>query len=179
VEFAFNRFSKLKVYLVFENNSSTMLQKQKIELFLQHYCTILNYLSLIIVSQLAMLKSDLIGILNATLCLAHCIAVPVLLTVQPTFLSGFFGENLFFLDYIFLMIGGIAVVVSAYRTSFVHIKVLFCSIYLLFVVCIVCENLSFWFRYVSYVSSVALILLHIYNVQKTRQFSQTQTPCNV
>lgn len=108
-------------------------------------------------------NADTIGIISSFLCLVHCIALPVLISVQPV-LIGFIAEDLHFLEYIFLGLSFVAVYFATRNTSRT-ISILFYIVLSAFTLGIVLEETLGWMKYLGYIGSVGLILTHIYNIR--------------
>lgn len=109
-------------------------------------------------------NSDKIGIISSSLCLIHCIALPIFISLQPT-LIGFLEHDLHFIEYIFLVLSYVAVYFST-RSHHVtkEIKFTFYVVLSVFTVGILFEETLGWIKYVGYVGSLGLISLHIFNI---------------
>ncbi|WP_194776521.1 MerC domain-containing protein [Pararhodonellum marinum] len=106
--------------------------------------------------------SDLFGISASFLCLIHCLAVPVLLTMGYV-LQFPFGINHEIWDLIFIVLAVMAVYFSTKKHSNGIIKICLWSIVLVFSVSVLVHEWIPGMVNVSIGSSIALIFLHIIN----------------
>lgn len=130
-------------------------------------------------------RSDYIGIVSATICLIHCIVVPVFFAFYmhdhasqvsafgPQFQFehthyhlGSFG--LFKVDYIFLTIGFIAIVFSSKHTENKWIRLFLWLSYFILVGSVLMEEASLFFQISLYVASIGLISAHLVNLRHLR-----------
>ncbi|OSY89270.1 membrane protein [Tenacibaculum holothuriorum] len=114
------------------------------------------------------IKPDVFGAFASTLCLLHCIATPLLFIVQSCSLKGCHSTPTWWktIDYIFLVISFFAIYHSTQTTTSKVIKpMLWLSWFLLFFV-VINEKLSLIFlpEYAIYIPALALVILHIYNL---------------
>lgn len=103
-------------------------------------------------------KSDLIGIISSALCLAHCLALPFLLSFRV-----FSDSQNEFVEIAFLMVCLLAVCWSAKGASFPIRTAFWLSIGGLSIG-ILGEDYLFWAPYLLYVSSIGLVLTHGLNL---------------
>jgi len=112
------------------------------------------------IKQLTMSKSDLLGISSSLLCLLHCLAFPVILSGGYLFnysLQGHWHGT----DYLFVMLGIVAVWASARKTSFRALKLAFWLTILVFSFSILFHDQWPGMIYISVSASLVLIALHI------------------
>lgn len=112
------------------------------------------------IKQLTMSKSDLLGISSSSLCLLHCLAFPLILSIGYLFnytLTGHWHA----MDYLFVVLGVAAVWASARKTSFPMLKLGFWLTILVFSFSILFHDQWSWMIYVSASASLVLIALHI------------------
>ena len=110
-------------------------------------------------------KSDSIGVLASILCMLHCVATPFLIFALA-------GSNIsdaplwwVYINYIFLFFSFIAVLKSTQTTSLHKIRPFFWASWILLSFLIVNEGFG-WVvlsEYLTYVTAVFLIVLHLYN----------------
>ena len=113
-------------------------------------------------------QADYIGITGSTLCLIHCMAMPVLFAVlaaKPTF------DLWIDLDYIFLLINFAAVYWVAQSSHFNNIRVALWSFWILLAVTTLIAESIDWFEYITYLASFGLIFTHLFNIRHLRKCS--------
>lgn len=107
--------------------------------------------------------TDLVGIISSLLCLIHCFVFPLILLWYSTVAE---GEGAWYmLDIVFVVISGVAVLISAINSHMVLVKIGLCVSYLLFAVSIFMHHLMDVAMYVSFVSSIALVVFHAINLK--------------
>ena len=112
------------------------------------------------IKQLTMSRSDLLGVSTSLLCLLHCLAFPVVLSTGYLFnysLQGHWHGT----DYIFVLLGMVAVWASARKTPFLALKLAFWLAILVFSLSILFHDRWSWMVYISTAASFVLIALHI------------------
>lgn len=112
------------------------------------------------IKQLTMSRSDLLGVSTSLLCLLHCLAFPVVLSTGYLFnysLQGHWHGT----DYIFVLLGMVAVWASARKTPFLALKLAFWLAILVFSLSILFHDRWSWMIYISTSASFVLIVLHI------------------
>ena len=130
-------------------------------------------------------RSDFIGIVSATICLIHCIVVPIFFAYyvhdhnqafrafgpefQPTHTHYHFGSFGFFkVDYIFLTIGFIAIWFSSKHTENKWIRFFMWVSYFVLVGSVVMEEAALFFQVTLYIASIGLIFAHLVNLRHLR-----------
>lgn len=130
-------------------------------------------------------QSDYIGIVSATICLIHCIAVPLFFAYYahdqvnefrafgPQFQIEHTHYHLgsigfFKVDFIFLLIGLVAVIYSSRHTFNKWIRATLWVSYLALVGSVLMEEASIFFQVTLYVASVGLIAAHVVNLRHLR-----------
>lgn len=115
--------------------------------------------------------SDYLGISSATICLIHCLAAPILMSMgvavhdheghdhgwQMLLSHGW--------DFVFLGIGFVAVILSSRHMSSRPRKFLLWGSFAFLAAAILLEHVGPIFQYLVYASSVALILTHTANIK--------------
>src|SRR5690606_25238618 len=112
------------------------------------------------IKQLTMSKSDLLGISSSLLCLLHCLAFPVMLSAGYLFnysLQGHWHGT----DYLFVVLGLVAVWASARKTSFLALKLAFWLAILVLSLLILFHGQWSGMIYISVSDSLLLFVLHI------------------
>lgn len=112
-------------------------------------------------------KSDTIGMFASSLCLAHCLATPLLFIAQSQMACCDASVPFWWkaIDIAFLMISFFAVYWSTKNTSKNWVKYAFWSMWLLLSVIIINERME-WLsitEYAIYIPSLSLVFLHFYN----------------
>jgi len=115
--------------------------------------------------------SDYLGIISAVLCLIHCLLAPTLMGAyahsHEAIHSNESGE--FFLhhnwDYVFLGLGLLAVWLSSRHTSQLALKVLLWLTYGFLAASVLLEGQGELFQNLVYISSIALIMVHVLNIR--------------
>lgn len=105
--------------------------------------------------------TDLLGMISSVLCLIHCFVFPLILL----WYSSVSEDAWYMLDIVFVVVSGIAVLISAINSTVVFVKIGLCISYLLFALSIFMHHLVDAAFYVSFVSSVALIVFHAINLK--------------
>ncbi|EAS19923.1 MerC domain-containing protein [Nonlabens mediterrranea] len=104
--------------------------------------------------------ADTLGIIGATLCIIHCLSMPLLLTMGLAFLENPIIAGLFI---------GIAIIsiskATGMRFNQTHFKILWVSL-IGFIACLILEEKGVIFKYGMYAFSLGIIIGHIYNVFK-------------
>jgi hypothetical protein len=130
-------------------------------------------------------RSDYIGIVSATICLIHCIAVPLFFAYymhdQASEFRAFgpqfqiphthyhLGSIGFFkVDYIFLTIGLIAIIFSSKHTENKWIRACLWVSYLVLAGSVLMEEASLFFQVTLYIASAGLIAAHVVNLRHLR-----------
>jgi len=130
-------------------------------------------------------RSDYIGIISATICLIHCIIVPIIFAYyvhdhsshSHSFGSGVEGSHghhhlgsfgFFKVDFIFLAIGLVAIIFSSRHTSSKWIRFMMWTSYVILVCSVLMEEVNIFFQVTLYAASVGLILAHVFNLKHLR-----------
>lgn len=113
-------------------------------------------------------QSDKIGVLSSFLCLAHCLFVPVLLSMQPLTVHLDTHTSGHALELLFLLVSFVAVFFSTRHISSKAMKLAFYAVLGLFIVGFVFEESFYWTKYLGYLGSLGLIVLHLYNWKKSQ-----------
>ena len=113
-------------------------------------------------------KPDTFGVFASALCMLHCIATPLLFIVNSCALGGCETAPIWWrsIDYVFLIISFIAIYHTIQTTTNRSIEPAFWISWGLLFIVIVNERLK-WLplpEYLIYIPAIALIALHIYNL---------------
>jgi hypothetical protein len=108
-------------------------------------------------------QSDKIGIVSSFLCLAHCLSMPVLLSMQPLSEGLDTHSHGHLLEFFFLVFSFVAVYFSTRHISNPLIKYAFYAVLALFTLGFIFEQSLYWVKYLGYLGSLGLIVLHLYN----------------
>lgn len=106
-----------------------------------------------------MSKSDLVGISSSFLCLLHCLALPILISMGYIF-NFSLPEHWHGVDYIFITLGLIAAWTAARKTSSRTLKLGFGLTILIFSFSVLLHEQWYWMIYLSVSASLILIILH-------------------
>ena len=134
---------------------------------------------------LSSIHSDRLGILSAGICLIHCILTPLLFgTYIQT--EGFGGKLMnqahqfahsgFQVDYVFLAIGLVAVMLSSRHTAHKWIKALMWGSYGILLLSVISNHSSGIFFWSLYAASLSLIVAHIINLHQALK-AKTSSRC--
>lgn len=112
-------------------------------------------------------KPDELGMLSSVLCIIHCLATPVLLTLLPVSTAAQSGEQNWWgwLDILFLILSGVAVIFAIQRSPKTWLRVSMIASLLTLCFFIINErfgSIEFPFD-VVYLPAFALIILHLLN----------------
>lgn len=117
-------------------------------------------------------QSDKVGVFSSLLCLAHCLALPLLMSSHGLTAS-VFSHDWHFVEYVFLAVSFVAVYYSTRHQPLNWVKVSFYLVLAAFTVGFVFEAHWAWLKYLGYFGSLGLIGLHLYN------YYQNRLPCRV
>lgn len=109
-------------------------------------------------------KADYIGILGSILCIIHCLVVPALTFGSTLLYSHDTHAGLLSLDYLFILINGIAVFYAARGHQSLPIRLLLWGALALFSVSLIFEGTHPIFSWLGYAGSVLLITGHLLNI---------------
>lgn len=110
-------------------------------------------------------KSDLIGILNSSVCVVHCISLPVLVSLGATFVLHPA------VTWAFILVALISVFLASRHAHRTWIRVVLWTALVLFTVSIVLEERHIVFEALSYFASALLIVGHVLNRRYCRTCS--------
>jgi len=109
-------------------------------------------------------KADYFGILGSVLCIIHCLIMPAL-AFSSTFLQKFHThEGLLSLDYLFIIVNGIAVYYATRDHKSLPVRILLWGALSLFSVSLILESYNPVFIWLSYAGSALLIIGHLINI---------------
>jgi len=108
-------------------------------------------------------KADYIGILGSVLCIVHCLLVPAL-AFGTTLSSHHDHAGLISLDYLFILVNGVAVFFATREHKSVPVRVLLWGALAIFSVSLIFEAKHPVFTYLGYAGSGLLIIGHLLNL---------------
>ncbi|ARV08428.1 hypothetical protein BTO05_01745 [Winogradskyella sp. PC-19] len=103
--------------------------------------------------------ADKLGIVSAILCMIHCLAVPTLLTMGISFL------NNPVIAILFILIAFVSIYKTTKRNFYKGVSVLLWIAFAGFVISIILEERAQIFQYTMYLSSVSIIIGHLYSIK--------------
>lgn len=106
-----------------------------------------------------LLSSDTCGMVNSALCMVHCLAMPVLVTVGASFLSHPAVELAF------IALAGWAVHTAIGATTPAYLKVLLWGMWSLFTASLLLEDVHVAFGWIGLGASAGLIAGHVLNLR--------------
>lgn len=108
-------------------------------------------------------KADYIGILGSVLCIIHCLLVPAL-AFGSSVATHHTHVGLLSLDYLFIIVNGVAVYYATREHRSLPIRLLLWSALMLFSVSLIFENKHAAFSWLGYAGSGLLIIGHLINL---------------
>ena len=109
-------------------------------------------------------KADYLGILGSVLCIIHCLLVPALAFSSTMATHSHSHIGLLSLDYLFIIINGIAVYYATREHGAMAVRVLLWSALALFSVSLLLEGRHQVFTWLGYAGSGLLIIGHLINL---------------
>jgi hypothetical protein len=110
-------------------------------------------------SRSSLLSSDTYGMVNSALCMVHCLAMPVMVTVGASFLSHPAVELAF------IGLAAWAVRSATGASTPVHLKVLLWTMWSIFTTCLLLEDVHELFGLLGLGASAGLIAGHVLNLR--------------
>ncbi|WP_226390677.1 MerC domain-containing protein [Penaeicola halotolerans] len=107
-------------------------------------------------------KADFLGVSSASLCLLHCLAIPIILSSSSLFVS-IDHDVWHLLDFIFIGIGLSAIWYASQNSSSQWMKIALWTVFSIFSLSLLTHELLRFSYYISLISSILLIILHIIN----------------
>lgn len=111
-------------------------------------------------------KSDVLGIINSSLCIVHCIATPVLIGLGAHYLE----SPLF--SYLFVAIAFASIFIAAKKTTSKKIKTALWISFIGLAISLLLENKWEGFEYTGYLFSASTIITHIRNIKYCRKCNE-------
>ncbi|BAO77038.1 MerC domain-containing protein [Winogradskyella sp. PG-2] len=112
--------------------------------------------------------ADKLGAISAFLCIVHCLAAPVLLTMGVSFLHHPV------IAFLFILVAFISIYKTTKGRLFIGLSILLWIAFTGFVVSILLEDYAEIFEYTMYFFSISIIIGHLYNMRyhqnETKQF---------
>lgn len=112
-----------------------------------------------------MVKSDVLGISAASLCLIHCMVFPVVVLFGGA-VHEHTHETWSYFDFFFLAIGLIAVYYSTRSSCSKSTRLAMWGTYATLTLAILFRNQLHALEYLAYIASLGLIISHLYNMYK-------------
>ena len=109
-------------------------------------------------------KADYFGIAGSVLCIVHCLLVPALALGSSFAHDHHSNAGLLSLDYLFILINGIAVYYATRDHKSLPLKILLWGALLLFAISLIFENRNGIFTLLGYIGSGLLIVGHLLNI---------------
>ncbi|MCF0071828.1 MerC domain-containing protein [Dyadobacter sp. CY261] len=109
-------------------------------------------------------KADYIGILGSVLCIVHCLLVPALAFGSTVAGHGHAHIGLVSLDYLFILINGVAVYYATREHQSMGVRVLLWGALAIFSVSLILEGRHQAFTWLGYIGSGLLIIGHLINL---------------
>lgn len=106
-------------------------------------------------------KSDIVGIIASSICVVHCILTPFIVVLFPFIIK----ENYEALNYLFLVIGFISMILSVKSTKLNLVKYLLIYFWIQLCLSVILEEKSVIFSLLMYFSAFGLIVSHILNIK--------------
>lgn len=114
-------------------------------------------------------RSDLVGIGSATLCVAHCLLTPILISMAAAY--GWWPG----LSYLFVLVSFYAAFeTSQHSVGSPWLSLIWISFTLLFV-SVLFEDGYAWLEIIGYLASAGLILGHLFNIRYCKNCRTRQT----
>ncbi|WP_188374539.1 MerC domain-containing protein [Winogradskyella haliclonae] len=103
--------------------------------------------------------ADKLGIASALLCIVHCLAAPLLMTIGVGFL------NNPVIAILFILIAFVSIYKTTKRKFFKGVSILLWMAFTGFVMSIMLEERAEIFEFTMYISSLCIIIGHLYNIK--------------
>ena len=128
--------------------------------------------------------ADYLGISSATICLIHCLATPILLSMGISVHEHHEGHEHGWMlllahgwDFVFLGFGFLAVFWSSRHTFHLGRKLLLWASFLFLAAAVLMEEHGATFQYLTYIASLALIATHAANIKAILTGRQEAVVC--
>ncbi len=108
-------------------------------------------------------KADLIGVFNSSICVAHCLATPILIGFGANYL-----ESPFF-SYAFIAIALFSIYKATKNCSNKKIIGYLWLSFFGFAASLILEDVWFGFEYIGYAFSALIIIAHILNIRHCKK----------
>jgi hypothetical protein len=108
-------------------------------------------------------KANVLGIINSSVCLLHCITTPLLIGLGASFV----GNPIF--TYLFIAIALLSAILATKKTQSISIKVILWVSVFGYGACLLLEDAWQGFEYLGYVFSLAIIITHIVNIKHCKK----------
>ncbi len=112
-------------------------------------------------------NSDWAGIISSVVCIVHCLALPVALSLTGVSLAG--EESYHWLDYLFVFVAGVAMWYSLRRAHSRNIRFSFVLSWFFFAGSVLLKDAIPFATVLMYMGSLMLILTHTVNIRQGRQ----------
>ncbi|MDO9551035.1 MerC domain-containing protein [Rhodonellum sp.] len=118
-----------------------------------------------VIKRLSAQSADVLGISASLLCMVHCLAFPLFISVGYIFQHGEEPghDHWHFVDYLFIGLALWAVFHASKNTQSKGIKIALWIAVIVFSISVSLHDLAPWMVFVSVASSLALVIFHILN----------------
>ncbi|MBO3270973.1 MULTISPECIES: MerC domain-containing protein [Hymenobacter] len=117
--------------------------------------------------------ADYGGIVNATLCLLHCAAGPLLLAWWSGTQSAALSSHW---DTLFLVLSGVLVMGATWQLTARWLRLSLWSCFALFAVTVLLADRWPWLELVQYAASLGLVGMHLLNLRQCRRCAVVPAP---
>lgn len=128
-----------------------------------------------VIKRLSAQSADVLGISASLLCMVHCLAFPLFISMGYLFQHGEeagYGHS-HWVDYLFIGLALWAVFNSSKNTQSKGIKIGLWAAVSVFSIAVLLHELSSWMVFVSVMASMVLVIVHILNWKFHRKCSVT------
>ncbi|HEV7348956.1 MerC domain-containing protein [Telluribacter sp.] len=119
-------------------------------------------------------RADYVGIAGSLLCIVHCLLTPALALGTSLSASHHVVAGFLHLDYLFILVNGLAVFYATREHKFPVVKGLLWLAFGLFAVSLLFENQASAFVWLGYVGSGLLVVGHAINLLLCRPWLMAQ-----
>jgi hypothetical protein len=113
--------------------------------------------------------SDFVGIFSSSVCIVHCVATPLLITIGANFLT------YSWLKYVFIIIAFLAIYKATIESSFFKITLLLWASFWVLLFSLFFEKVYPVFKYSGSISSLVIIAGHVLNIRYCKKCSENDS----
>lgn len=110
-------------------------------------------------------KADVVGIVASSVCIIHCLLTPFVAVL----FSGILKEKYELLNFVFLLVSLISVVLSVRSSKHNLFKGLFIYFWVQLSVALVFEDVNIIFTLMMYFAAIGLIVTHVLNIKHCKK----------